>query len=77
MHGILCGHHPAATSRVQRNSVASTHIRCMITASRRASARYHRTAICVRALEIRLAEGAHHAIFGGRADIDGQRHAQA
>ena len=35
---ILHGSHAAATSRVQRNSVPSTHIRCMITASRRASA---------------------------------------
>jgi hypothetical protein len=30
--------HAAATSRVQRNSVPSTHMRCMITANRRASA---------------------------------------
>ena len=35
---ILCDLHTAATSRVQRNSVPSTHMRCMITASRRASA---------------------------------------
>src|SRR5450756_3085465 len=35
---ILSGSHAAATSRVQRNSVPSTHMRCMITASRRASA---------------------------------------
>ena len=35
---ILYGRHAAATSRVQRNSVPSTHIRCMITANRRASA---------------------------------------
>ena len=30
--------HAAATSRVQRNSVPSTHMRCMITANRRANA---------------------------------------
>ena len=37
---ILCGCHAAnaACSLVQRNSVPSTHIRCMITANRRASA---------------------------------------
>ena len=35
---ILSGSHAAATSRVQRNSVPSTHMRCMITANRRASA---------------------------------------
>src|SRR6516162_6030691 len=35
---ILYGSHAAATSRVQRNSVPSTHMRCMIMASRRASA---------------------------------------
>src|ERR1035437_4933728 len=35
---ILHGSHAAATSRVQRNSVPSTHMRCMITAIRRASA---------------------------------------
>src|ERR1700690_3854216 len=36
---ILGGSHAAAASfRVQRNSVPSTHMRCMITASRRASA---------------------------------------
>ena len=34
----LSGSHAAATSRVQRNSVPSTQMRCMITASRRASA---------------------------------------
>ena len=37
-HSILRGSHAAATSRVHRNSVPSTHIRCMITANRRASA---------------------------------------
>src|SRR5262249_5089362 len=35
---ILSGSHAAATSLVQRNSVPSTQMRCMITASRRASA---------------------------------------
>src|SRR5437899_4425579 len=35
---ILRGSHAAATSRVHRNSVPSTQIRCMITANRRASA---------------------------------------
>ena len=38
LHLILRGFHAAATSRVQRNSVPSTHMRCMITANRRASA---------------------------------------
>jgi hypothetical protein len=35
---ILCTLHAATVSRVQRNSVPSTQMRCMITASRRASA---------------------------------------
>ena len=35
---VLYGSHTAATSRVQRNSVPSTQMRCMITARRRASA---------------------------------------
>src|ERR1019366_3614770 len=35
---ILIRSHVAAASRVQRNSVPSTHRRCMITASRRARA---------------------------------------
>ena len=35
---VLYCSHAAATSLVQRNSVPSTHMRCMITASRRASA---------------------------------------
>jgi hypothetical protein len=38
LHLILHGPHATATSWVQRNSVPSTHMRCMITASRRASA---------------------------------------
>ena len=37
-HLILTNSHAAATSRVQRNSVPSTQMRCMITASRRARA---------------------------------------
>ena len=37
-HLIQRGPHAVATSRVQRNSVPSTQMRCMITASRRASA---------------------------------------
>ena len=37
-HLILYGFHAAATSLVHRNSVPSTHMRCMITANRRASA---------------------------------------
>ena len=51
---ILHGCHAAAAtcSRVRRNSVPSTHIRCMITASRRASATIaffipRRLAICI------------------------------
>ena len=49
---ILHGSHAAAASRVQRNSVPSTHMRCMITASRRASATIaffipRRLAICI------------------------------
>ena len=44
--------HAAATSRVQRNSVPSTHMRCMITANRRAKATIaffipRRLAICI------------------------------
>src|SRR5665811_870492 len=51
-HLILNGCHAAATSRVQRNSVPSTHMRCMITASRRARATIaffipRRLAICI------------------------------
>jgi hypothetical protein len=38
LHLILRGCHAATTSRVQRNTVPSTHMRCRITASRRASA---------------------------------------
>jgi len=38
LHLIWHGSHAAATSRVQQNSVPSTQMRCMITASRRASA---------------------------------------
>ena len=46
------GSHAVATSRVQRNSVPSTHMRCMITANRRASATIaffipRRLAICI------------------------------
>src|SRR6185436_20264099 len=37
-HLILCDFHAATMSRVHRNSVPSTHMRCMITANRRASA---------------------------------------
>src|ERR1039458_5043415 len=37
-HVILISSHAVAAARVQRNSVPSTHMRCMITASRRASA---------------------------------------
>src|ERR1700745_1956572 len=38
MHLILHRSQAAATSRVHRNAVPSTHMRCMTTASRRASA---------------------------------------
>jgi hypothetical protein len=49
---ILIRSHAAATSRVQRNSVPSTHMRCMITANRRARATIaffipRRLAICI------------------------------
>ena len=49
---MLCGCHAAATSLVQRNSVPSTQMRCMITANRRASATIaffipRRLAICI------------------------------
>ena len=49
---ILCGAHATAVSRVHRNSVPSTHMRCMITASRRARATIaffspRRLAICI------------------------------
>ena len=48
----LHGSHAVATSRVQRNSVPSTQMRCMITANRRASATIaffipRRLAICI------------------------------
>src|SRR5208282_5319628 len=53
-HVILCGFHAAAAacSRVQRNSVPSTQMRCMMTTSRRASATIaffipRRLAICI------------------------------
>ena len=50
LHG--CHAAAAACSRVQRNSVPSTHMRCMITANRRASATIaffipQRLAICI------------------------------
>jgi len=49
---ILIRFHAAAASLVQRNSVPSTHMRCMITANRRASATIaffipRRLAICI------------------------------
>jgi hypothetical protein len=49
---ILIRSHATAASRVQQNSVPSTHIRCMITASRRARATIaffipRRLAICI------------------------------
>src|SRR5450631_2488026 len=49
---ILIRPHAAAASRVQRNSVPSTHMRCRITANRRASATIaffmpRRLAICI------------------------------
>jgi hypothetical protein len=54
LHLILHGFHAAAVacSRVHRNSVPSTHMRCMITANRRASATIaffipRRLAICI------------------------------
>ena len=37
-HLVLYRSHAAASSRVQRNSLPSTHMRCMMTASRRAKA---------------------------------------
>jgi hypothetical protein len=52
LHLIWRSPHAAATSRLQRNSVPSTQMRCMITARRRASATIaffmpRRLAICV------------------------------
>ena len=52
LHLILYGPHAAAASRVHRNSVPSTHMRCMITANRRARATIaffipRRLAICI------------------------------
>src|SRR5476651_2201232 len=49
---LNCSHAASASSRVQRNSVPSTHMRCMITANRRASATIaffipRRLAICI------------------------------
>jgi hypothetical protein len=51
-HVILNSSHAAVTSRVQRNSVPSTQMRCMITANRRARATIaffipRRLAICI------------------------------
>ena len=51
-HLILDDSHAATTSLVQRNSVPSTHMRCMITANRRARATIaffipRRLAICI------------------------------
>jgi hypothetical protein len=51
-HFILHGSHAGSTSRLHRNSVPSTHMRCMITASRRANATIaffipRRLAICI------------------------------
>ena len=51
-HLILYGCHATAMSRVQRNAVPSTQMRCMITANRRASATIaffipRRLAICI------------------------------
>ena len=52
LHLILYGRHAVAACRVHRNSVPSTHMRCMITASRRARATIaffipRRLAICI------------------------------
>jgi hypothetical protein len=52
LHLIVHGSHAATTSRVHRNSVPSTQIRCMITANRRARATIaffipRRLAICI------------------------------
>ena len=52
LHLILYGPHAAAACRVHRNSVPSTHMRCMITANRRARATIaffipRRLAICI------------------------------
>jgi len=49
---LNCSHAAAACSRAQRNSVPSTHMRCRITANRRASATMaffipRRLAICI------------------------------
>jgi hypothetical protein len=49
---VNCSHAAAASSRFQRNSVPSTHMRCMITANRRARATIaffipRRLAICI------------------------------
>jgi hypothetical protein len=52
LHLIVHGSHAATTSRVQRKSVPSTQMRCMVTASRRAKATIaffipRRLAICI------------------------------
>ena len=52
LHLILYGRHAVAACRVHRNSVPSTHMRCMITANRRARATIaffipRRLAICI------------------------------
>ena len=63
----LRGSHAAAVSRVHRNSVPSTQMRCRITASRRASAT---TAFLIpRCLAIFMAHALSHDHFARRSSI--------
>ena len=66
-HLILNGCHAAATSRVQRNSVPSTHMRCMITANRRAKATI--AFFSPRCLAIFIAQALSHDHFAERSSM--------
>jgi hypothetical protein len=59
--------HAAATSRVQRNSVPSTHMRCMITANRRAKATI--AFFSPRCLAIFIAQALSHDHFAERTSM--------
>src|SRR5215472_12196852 len=64
---ILCGSHAAANSLVHRKSVPSTQMRCMITASRRASATI--AFFIPRCLEIFIAQALSQDHFVERASM--------
>jgi hypothetical protein len=66
-HVIMRGRHAAATSRVQRNSVPSTQMRCMITANRRARATI--AFFIPRCLAIFIAQALSHDHFAERSSM--------